>query len=325
MSETNKPSVPGNPELWLYDGDSATDPYLRSLDTAYTPEEGSVFVAQAAYDALSQQLAAVEAQRAQILVERDGANERAGLLLKAKDEWAERARAAEVERDDLVGMVRAARIARDTRAQACLDAIKERDKLRAAISDAEAVFVNMKRGTIAKPSLRSMIDLYGEVVNGDEAQLLEIGKLRAQVETLRHLAGELYQVLGALDAPAGVLDAVLAAAHGESMECRGSLLPFVSEEHEALRKDAERWHQCKAMPKAWWLEAMAEASRYGGRSLDESIDAAAQSRAKDFPSADCRQRLAAEGKPFPKSSCRACGQFSPKWRECDAALAAKEK
>lgn len=62
---------------------------------------------------------------------------------------------------------------------------RERDALRAAISDPESVFVNMKRGTIAKPSMRSMIDLYGEVVNGDEAQLLEIAKLRAEVERLQ--------------------------------------------------------------------------------------------------------------------------------------------
>jgi len=44
--------------------------------------------------------------------------------------------------------------------------------------------------------------------------------------------------------------------------------------------------------------------------------------AADAPPENCRQRLAAEGKPYPKSSCAACGQFSPKWRECDAALAA---
>ena len=36
---------------------------------------------------------------------------------------------------------------------------------------------------------------------------------------------------------------------------------------------------------------------------------------------ECRQRLAKEGKPYPKSSCAACGQFSPKWKECDALLA----
>ncbi|WP_443190964.1 hypothetical protein [Pseudomonas indica] len=61
----------------------------------------------------------------------------------------------------------------------------ERDQLRAAINDPEIVFINMKAGTIARPTLRSMIDLYGEVVNGDEAQLLEIARLRADVEAMR--------------------------------------------------------------------------------------------------------------------------------------------
>ncbi|WP_163007868.1 hypothetical protein [Pseudomonas viridiflava] len=37
--------------------------------------------------------------------------------------------------------------------------------------------------------------------------------------------------------------------------------------------------------------------------------------------ANCRQRLAAEGKPYPRSSCASCGQFSPKWRECESMLA----
>lgn len=46
---------------------------------------------------------------------------------------AQRCRELENERDNLVGMVRAARIQRDTRAQACLDAIKERDTLRAEV------------------------------------------------------------------------------------------------------------------------------------------------------------------------------------------------
>lgn len=35
---------------------------------------------------------------------------------------------------------------------------------------------------------------------------------------------------------------------------------------------------------------------------------------------NCRQRLAAEGKPYPRSSCDACGSLAPKWRECDAAI-----
>lgn len=38
------------------------------------------------------------------------------------------------------------------------------------------------------------------------------------------------------------------------------------------------------------------------------------------PQATCRQRLAAEGKPYPRSSCAICGQFSPEWKNCDAAI-----
>ncbi|WP_147473219.1 hypothetical protein [Pseudomonas coronafaciens] len=36
---------------------------------------------------------------------------------------------------------------------------------------------------------------------------------------------------------------------------------------------------------------------------------------------NCRQRLAAEGKPYPRSSCAACGQLSPNWRKCESMLA----
>ncbi|WP_225982980.1 MULTISPECIES: MazG-like family protein [Pseudomonas syringae group] len=35
---------------------------------------------------------------------------------------------------------------------------------------------------------------------------------------------------------------------------------------------------------------------------------------------NCRQRLAAEGKPYPRSGCASCGQMSPNWRECDSML-----
>ena len=40
----------------------------------------------------------------------------------------------------------------------------------------------------------------------------------------------------------------------------------------------------------------------------------------NLPPDNCRQLLAATGKPYPKSSCVSCGQFSPKWKECDAAI-----
>lgn len=44
---------------------------------------------------------------------------------------------------------------------------------------------------------------------------------------------------------------------------------------------------------------------------------------KVSPPSNCRQRLAVEGKPYPRSSCEVCGQFSPKSRDCDALLSAQ--
>ena len=35
--------------------------------------------------------------------------------------------------------------------------------------------------------------------------------------------------------------------------------------------------------------------------------------------ANCRQRLMATGQPYPKSSCEACGTFSPRWEKCNEA------
>ena len=61
----------------------------------------------------------------------------------------------------------------------------ERDQLKDAIATPESVFINLKAGKIPKPSLRSMIDLHGEVINGEDAQLLDIAKLRAENEALR--------------------------------------------------------------------------------------------------------------------------------------------
>lgn len=61
------------------------------------------------------------------------------------------------------------------------------DRAQTGLNDPLTVFVNMKRGVIAKPSLRNLLDLYGEVPNGEEAQLLEIAKLRADIEELEAL------------------------------------------------------------------------------------------------------------------------------------------
>ncbi|KRP44082.1 hypothetical protein [Pseudomonas poae] len=63
--------------------------------------------------------------------------------------------------------------------------IAENERVLAAISTPESVFINMKAGRIAKISLRSAIDLHGEVINGDDAQQIEIARLRAEVAGLR--------------------------------------------------------------------------------------------------------------------------------------------
>ena len=54
---------------------------------------------------------------------------------------------------------------------------------------------------------------------------------------------------------------------------------------------------------------------------DKLASELAELKAKMVP-IGCRQRLASEGKPYPRSSCAVCGQLSPRWRECDSMLAA---
>ena len=75
-------------------------------------------------------------------------------------------------------------------------------------------------------------------------------------------------------------------------------------------------HGCYLNPPTHWLYCAWTASR-------EEVKAE-HDKAKDSPhtAPRCRQQLAAEGKPYPRSSCEACGQFSPRWRECDARIAA---
>lgn len=72
--------------------------------------------------------------------------------------------------------------------------------------------------------------------------------------------------------------------------------------------------------------------QYVARKLDNVRDTAAFNAVPSEPVSalesevppECRQRLCEEGKPYPRSSCAVCGQFSPKWRECDARLAAEQ-
>src|SRR5690606_31045294 len=47
------------------------------------------------------------------------------------------------------------------------------------LNDPETVLVNMLRGTIAIPPARSWSKLFGDVLNDEDARLLEIARLRA--------------------------------------------------------------------------------------------------------------------------------------------------
>jgi len=76
--------------------------------------------------------------------------------------------------------------------------------------------------------------------------------------------------------------------------------------------------------------------RNAGGDLDDALDAAYKVALRYTPAPSeqpapvavvtppeqCRQRIASEGKPYPRSSCAVCGQFSPKSRECDALIEA---
>jgi chromosome segregation ATPase len=56
----------------------------------------------------------------------------------------------------------------------------ENERLRSTLKDPEAVLVNMLRGEIAIPSVRSWSKLFGQVLNDDDQRLLEIARLRAE-------------------------------------------------------------------------------------------------------------------------------------------------
>ncbi len=77
-----------------------------------------------------------------------------------------------------------------------LEAARAADKARiaeleAAIKDPEKVFLNMKRGAIATPSVRLWSKLFGEVLNDDDARLVEIARLRERLAELEDFAREI--------------------------------------------------------------------------------------------------------------------------------------
>ncbi|MCI0909593.1 ead/Ea22-like family protein [Pseudomonas aeruginosa] len=106
-------------------------------------------------------------------------------------------------------------------------------------------------------------------------------RLKAENEALRRFAAEVYQVLGALDAPENVLDNASDAANGVPLR-HETLLPFFAEDYEALRKDAERWRYARTIlpyeviqdaqkDLESWNVGVSEAEN---KRCDEAIDAA---------------------------------------------------
>lgn len=58
---------------------------------------------------------------------------------------------------------------------------EEHTRMATALKDPATVHVAMIRGTIAKPSWRTMVDLHGEVPNGEDVQLMRIAELQEQL------------------------------------------------------------------------------------------------------------------------------------------------
>ena len=67
------------------------------------------------------------------------------------------------------------------------------------LKDPEVVLVNMLQGSIAKPNVRTISKLYGEVLNDEDARLLEIVKLRAYTGELETLLNHWVQLSNVCD------------------------------------------------------------------------------------------------------------------------------
>lgn len=74
---------------------------------------------------------------------------------------------------------------------------QELKQLLESLKDPEAVLINMMRGIIAKPSVRAFSKLFGDVINGEDAQLLEIARLREE-RAKASQRGEAVEVVGYL-------------------------------------------------------------------------------------------------------------------------------
>lgn len=85
-----------------------------------------------------------------------------------------------------------------------------------------------------------------------------------------------------------------------------------------LRKDADRYRWFRNHS----LQIVCASTGPWVHNLDKVIDEAMAAADVFATPLLCRQRMAASGLPYPRSSCYSCGQFAPKSRECDALIAA---
>lgn len=159
----------------------------------------------------------------------------------------------------------------EARFRLMLSVESERDQFQAAIATPESVFINLKAGKIPKPSLRSMIDLYGEVLNGEDAQLLEIAKLRVESEHLRGCEDVLRQLAsycgaGGYNAPEvdpevfakKIMDGIniLNDPLAQLAEKRGAERDQLKAENELLRKLASKNSSELRKASAWICRAV---------------------------------------------------------------------
>jgi len=84
-----------------------------------------------------------------------------------------------------------------------------------------------------------------------------------RIADLEALCGEIYQILGALDAPAQVLDKVYAASNGDAIPS-GDLLPFVTEPTAKIVLP-DRADEHSPNPEDWgWNDCLDEVTRLNG-------------------------------------------------------------
>lgn len=104
----------------------------------------------------------------------------------------------------------------------------------------------------------------------------EVATLRAGVEALESLCGEIYQVAGTVGAPVRVLDKLWAAAQGEAIPA-ASVLPLVETDFEEV---AARQAIIDAIVKAIGPSVSAERARAGGAERSAAKGRAARANGK---------------------------------------------